>query len=373
MSRCKGLTVFLFFLLCLVHLGWDWGDFSIKITAHPPIKLRGQWTVDTIGEGSLRLKVAHNIPPLIAEDIVIQGNLINGIKAYTKDKGKLLWSVEIKPGVASPLLLHKRSLYFGGADGFFYSLQLETGLLNWKFFTGSENAGAPFIYEDKIYWTANNQKIYAFSLKGERLWIYSGDVPLEEFVIRGRPRPSAYKNLVYAAFYPGRLVALDRNTGKLKWEREISTSHPIKEDLGVSGKCLFVPVFDFHLFCLNPSDGKVIWKARGGSSSSLARGSVIYQSYKEALYALEKTNGKLIWRKTVKSAALSLPPVVFKDYLIYGFPSKGKLIFASAKNGKTLTEYKFGKGLAGPVRLDEKNRDIYFFSVDGYLHKVSIL
>ena len=84
----------------------------------------------------------------MTDDLVVQGNLINGVKAYNKHHGKLLWDVKFKPGVASPLVLHKGSLYFGGADGFFYCLDLETGQLNWKFFTGSENSSPPLIYKN---------------------------------------------------------------------------------------------------------------------------------------------------------------------------------------------------------------------------------
>ena len=285
----------------------------------------------------------------------------------------MLWDFKIKSGVSSPVLSHKGYLYFGGADGFFYSLQLETGRLNWKFFTGSENTSSPLIYKDRIYWITNNQKIYALSLKGERIWIYSGDNPSGEFVIRGRPRPSAYKNLVYTAFYPGHLLALNRTTGKLAWELNLSPSHPIKEDLEVSGKCLFVPVFNFYLFCLQPSTGKTIWKTRGGSSSYLFGNSVIYQSYKDSFYALKKVDGQTLWEKKIENASLLISSLVSQDYLVYGFPFKGRLTFLNAKNGETLTEYKFGRGLAAPVSVDKENKELYFFSIDGYLHKISIL
>ena len=149
------------------------------------------WTVDTAKEKVLKPQLVNNSSPAITEDVVVQGNFIDGIKAYKKDTGKLHWNFKIKSGVASPVILHKGNLYFGGADGFFYSLQLETGQLNWKFFTGSENLGSPFIHEDKIYWTTNNQKLYALSLKGKQLWIYSGSSPLEDFCC-SRPPSSCH-------------------------------------------------------------------------------------------------------------------------------------------------------------------------------------
>ena len=49
--------------------------------------------------------------------------------------------------------------------------------------------------------------------------MYSGPSPSKTFIIRGRPRPAAYKNLVYVAFYPSLLVALDKATGAVQWEK----------------------------------------------------------------------------------------------------------------------------------------------------------
>ena len=365
-----------FLLLCLFSifsLGWNWETFSIKRKAKPAIKIQAIWTVDTVKEKKLRPQLAHNSPPLITKNLVIQGNSINGIKAYKKDKGQLLWDFKIQSGgVASPVALHKGNIYFGGTDGFFYSLKLETGRLNWKFFTDSENLGKPLIHEDKVYWTANNQKLYALSLKGKLLWIYSGPSLSKGFSVRGRPRPAIYKNWIYTGFYEGSLVALDKEKGKLQWKLPLSPSHTIREDLEISGNCLFVPVFDFYLFCLEPLNGKIRWKTRGGSSSYLAENTAVYQSYKDALYALKKFDGKRIWKKKIKAGVLPLPAVSVKDHLVYGFPSQGKLIFINRKNGKTQSEYKFGRGLAAPVRVDPENKDIYFLSIDGYLHKISI-
>ena len=263
----KNQQILFICLFSFFSFAFQWETFSIKKQSRSSIKIQALWTVDTLKDRALRPQIMHKSPPLITEKLVVQGNSINGIKAYKKDTGKLLWNFKIKSGVASSVVLFQGNLYFGGVDGFFYSLQLDTGQLNWKFFTGSENLGAPLISENRVYWTASNQKMYALSLKGKLLWIYSGSPVLKDFIVRGRPRPALYKNSIYMAFHQGEVVALDKKTGRLKWKKQVSPLHTIREDLEVGGNCLFVPVFDYYLFCLNPFNGKVRWKARGGSSS----------------------------------------------------------------------------------------------------------
>lgn len=367
----KNFLIVFLFSASVLSFNWNWPDFSIQKDISAPIGIHSVWTVDTVKEGLLRAQTVNNSSPLITKNLIVQGNAVNGIKAYTKDKGNLVWSFKIPSGTASSLVLHKDQIYFGGADGFFYSLQLKTGRLNWKFFTGSENSGTPLVYKNHVYWTASNQKLYALTLKGKRIWFYSGPSLSGSFSVRGRPGLVAYKNWIYAGFSQGHLIVLNRKTGQLKWKKTLSDSHPIVESLKRDGKCLFVPVFDFYLFCLNPFNGKVRWKARGGFSSNLNEKSVIYQFYKGQLYALNKSSSSIIWRKKMDLGLAPLPVSVFKNYLIYGFPSQGDLTVANKRNGNILFKYRFGRGLAVPLSIDVKNSSIYLFSVDGYLHKLS--
>ncbi|MDE0092646.1 MAG: PQQ-like beta-propeller repeat protein [Oligoflexia bacterium] len=351
-------------LVCFFHTAWNWKDFSLKIEPRPELGIKTEWVVDTVKQGGLRLDLVNNSPPLVQAELVVQGNAIDGIKAYNKKNGKLVWDFSIPSGVVSPLVLYKGNIYFGGADGFFYSLQLKSGLLNWKYFSASENTSSALIHEDKIYWLASNQKLYALDIKGSLLWIYSGPSSKEGFFLHGGARPALYKNTLYVGFQNGSLLALNRKTGQLQWKR--SFSQPIVEDLKISGKCLLVPVFDSHLFCLNRGNGKTLWKLQGGSAVQHREPFDIYQFHKGQLYAFK--NRKLEWKKKFES--YPFPPSLFKNYLIYGFPSKGELMILQAKEGHYVEKHKFGKGLAGPAVI--QGEDLYFLSVSSYLHKLKL-
>ena len=369
----KKLIVLFAFLFSSWSFGWNWNSFSMRKTVKPAFKIHQLWFADMLVDKKIKPHYINNSPPLITDTLVIQGNPVSGVKAYTKKEGKLVWHFPVKSGVASPMALYRGNLYFGGGDGFFYSLKMESGDLNWKFFTDSENSGAPLVYENKIYWMAGNQKLYALSSAGKLLWLYSESSLSNDFVVFGRPRPALYKNLIYTGFYNGRLVALDRNTGRLKWRRSFSSSQPIKEDLELEGSCLFVSVFNDHLFCLEPRSGKTIWKARGGSSSFYSKGlSVMFQFYGKKLYAVNKKSGKVLWEKKIESDHVPFSPVILGKYLIYGFPSQSGLVFVDRKNGKTLGTHQFGRGLAGPIGVDSEKKEIYFPSIGGYLYKISL-
>ena len=358
-------TFLLLFSICFFFISWEWKDFSIKLDSPPKFRIETDWVVDTVKKGGLRLNLANNSPPLIHGEFVVQGNAIDGVKAYNKKTGKIIWDFNIPFGVISPLVLHKENIYFGGADGFFYSLQLKSGLLNWKYFSAVENSGSPLIFDNMIYWLAGNQKVYALSLAGSLLWIYSHSAVSEDFLVRGASRPAIYKNNLYVGFQNGSLTALNRKTGQLKWER--SFSQPIIEDLKINKKCLFAPVFNSHLLCLSLLNGKTLWKLAGGSSVLWGEQSDIYQLSKGQLYAFE--NRKLKWKKRLEAGYL-FPPVLIKNYLVYGSSLKGDISVLQSASGKYLGKHKFGKGLAGPITV--QGNDIYFLSVSAYLHKLNL-
>jgi len=369
--KSSGYRQILYLLfIAFLSLSFNWNEASLKESQNPTLLIKPEWVIDTLEEKTLKPHLIHNSPPLLSSSLVIQAHA-NGVKAYNKKNTERVWSFAVPFGVASPLVLYKKNIYFGGADGFFYSLRVDTGRLNWKFWTGSENSGTPLIQKGKIYWLANNQKLYAANLKGSLLWIYSGPSLPKSFFVRGHLRPAIYKNSIFVGFYQGSLMALDKHTGKLKWKRSLS-SQAIREDLEINGNCLLVPVFNSHLFCLNPLNGKIRWKFQGGSSVFLSERKVLYHWRKKELRAFKRNTQKTIWTKRMKQEVWPFSPRPFKKYLVYGFSDLGKLVFVNAKNGKTVKEYKFGKGLAAPVTVDLKNRHIYFMSITGYLHKISL-
>ncbi len=344
-------------------------QFSEQRQEKTSLNIQHLWSVDTIKKSFLRPALVHNGSALLTDQLVIQGNGFNGIKAFSKDKGHLVWSFPIQGGVFSSLERYKNRLYFGASDGFFYSLELNTGKLVWKFFTGSENIGSALIHKNRIYWTAINQKLYALSLKGSLIWVYAGPSLTRDIILRGRPRPAVYKNFIYMGFYDGSLVALNKNSGKVKWKRVLSSKQSIYGDLSIKKSCLLASVFRTGLFCLNLWNGRKKWQSKG-DVFIFPKGSLFYQVSDNHIFAVKKTNRKRLWSVTLKSRPIN--PSVYKNYLIYGSSSDSRIYIVHKSTGQPLANFKFGRGLSSPVTVDKQTGDLYFLSVNAYLHKIRL-
>ena len=372
------LCVLAFCVSCSHGMKWAFdvskgkNRFSL-VKGSPSPAIYPLWTVRAGISSNLRLRLFHNTSPALFGELVIQGNGWDGIQAFKRKNGKQVWSYEIKGGVSSPLMIHAGVIYFGSADGFVYAVTAKTGRRLWKFFTGSENTGAPVVRKGKVYFISAGQKIYALSAEtGKLLWLYSGPALSGDFFIRGAYRPEISGNTLYGGFYEGTVVALNRKTGQLKW-RVRPVSSPLKapaRGLFLQDRCLLAPLFGEGLFCLNPQTGKTRWKSVGGGTRPVIKGTTLYQGNESGVYSLRRFDGKVNWSVKAKNP---LTPALYKNILLYGLSSKGRLYAVSSQTGKAIFSFPFGRGLASPLTVDQKSGEAYFFSVDGYLHKIRLM
>ena len=336
------------------------------------VRIQPVWSIKFSSKPSLKPKVIQNTQPLVLGDKVIQGDSFSGIKAFHRKTGRLVWETPFaQVKAASSMVSLGDVIYFGGSDGFFYAVDSQTGRLIWKFFTGSENVNSPLVYGDAVYWMASNQKIYARSLKkeGKLLWIYSGPSLPRGLFARGSSGLAIKDSFLYGGFYDGSVVALDRKSGKKKWFVKGKPSYSISFQVKAEDRCVLTPFNSVGLFCLDHLNGKILWKAPGGSSHPILDSPpMLYQSGQGKIYALRKTDGGELWSRELPGEPVFFSP--YGDFVVYGSVSRGRIYIANKKNGEEIDSFLFGKGLASPVTVIKASDEAYFFTIEGYIHKV---
>ncbi|MYE07747.1 MAG: PQQ-binding-like beta-propeller repeat protein [Oligoflexia bacterium] len=307
--------------------------------------------------------------------LILQGNKINGIHAYTLNKGKKRWFFPVKGGLAGAPTVFDGVVLFGGADGVMYALHVDTGKVLWKYRTGLTSVSAPVVKGNRLYFSSSN-KLYCLNKKtGENIWMYSTTVRSADFTVEGIARPLVSNKLIYFKASDDTLIALDKK-GRLKWKRELSEdSSRFTSALSdpILGKvCLYASGLESGIYCLDKKTGKTIWKTTKGSHGDLLLfgSSLYYPSYDGYVIALDQKSGKEIWRhKVPKSIATSL--VLYKDVLVYGEYS-GALQFISIDKGEELQAFHFGTGISAKPVVSIINSELYVISNAGWLYKLSL-
>ena len=133
-------------------------SFSVKSKREQKPLIIPLWSQKISRWPKLRPLTALNQAPLMARDLVIQGDGFFGLKAFHKETGNVVWSQPIAGGVSGGLALFERRIYFGSQDGFFGAADMRTGQILWRFFAGSVNLSRPLIQNGAVFWQTSSPK-----------------------------------------------------------------------------------------------------------------------------------------------------------------------------------------------------------------------
>ena len=146
---------------------------------------------------------------------------------------------------------------------------------------------------------------------------------------------------IYAAEPKGGVVALDTQTGKVLWRRDIGEA--LAAGVGVGGATVVVVTREGEVVGLGAADGLVLWRTKVGSEV-LARPVVsgdkaLLRSGDGQVIGLSLSSGKIAWRVRRAVPALSVrglsAPLILEDVAVVGFAS-GRLSGIDPETGREL-------------------------------------
>lgn len=283
------------------------------------------------------------------------------------------WNLPIKGGVASPILLDKNILYFGGGDGVLYSVKADNGAVLWTSDIKNPYVSKPSFAGGRLFVTTTDNIVYALdAVTGKSLWHYKRRSPsLTSVTLASSPLMDGKDVLV--GLSDGFLVCLSVDDGQLKWEKKLHfgtrftdvDATPVLEN-GI----IYVSSYDGSLYALKRQNGDILWKAdMGGTKSIVIEGDRIYfPSSDGEVLALQKSTGKTIWKFELDRGTPT-ELIVTEQYLMFG-SSFQYLYVIDKKNGRPVYRYNVGwdSGFYGSPVFDPANRLLYILSQAGNLY-----
>lgn len=155
-------------------------------------------------------------------------------------------------------------------------------------------------------------------------------------------------DIVYAASADGELVAVDAETGKRKWKRQLEDR--IFAGVGGDLERLYLVTREADLVALSREDGQELWRSALPTEALAAPQSngalVVTQTTDGRVLAFDAAKGEKRWQYDGVVPVLSLraaaAPLVGGDMVIASF-SNGKLMALSADSGQPLWQYEVGQ------------------------------
>jgi outer membrane protein assembly factor BamB len=174
---------------------------------------------------------------------------------------------------------------------------------------------------------------------------------------------------VYVGDWNGRVWALRRRTGKVRWVTKLRAQ--VKSGLAISGDRVYVGDYSGHLYSLNANSGKIVWQAkvqpRFGSTGNfyatptLAYGRVYIGATDGKLYSFGASSGKLRWSQSTGGYVYS-SAAVWRDRVFVGSYSN-RFFCMDAATGNILWQFKADGPISGSPTIVAGR--VYFATLKG--------
>ncbi|WP_394829097.1 PQQ-binding-like beta-propeller repeat protein [Pendulispora albinea] len=211
---------------------------------------------------------------------IFLGTADHGFYALRAGDGSTIWRFETL-GVVQCEPLYDPELdivYFGSHDGALYAVRAFDGSLVWRFFSGAEISRRPVKYGDNLYFANGADQLFAVDRRtGKKKWQAHRTSALG-MEIAGYSGPAAAFGKVYLAYSDGHVVAYDARDGTERWTPvDLSAEAEQSSPSGEAPRYLDVdttPVPDEI-----PGSGNVVYVA----------------SYAGGVFALDAESGARVW------------------------------------------------------------------------------
>jgi outer membrane protein assembly factor BamB len=280
------------------------------------------------------------VGPDIDGDVLYLGTSYHGypgmeyMYAINRTTGQEKWKVVIDGGVANSVKYDENKVYFCSfwETGMIYALNKENGSINWTYNTKQQDfppnpkwkysycANTLMLRDNALYATffspdpsdIPSGKLYKLNVDdGSAIWkVALADGPWDNSITY-----DGDGRLFLAIYYDGTMNAYWDSNGSLIWSYPLH-GHPLSFN-GYHNGVVFIADTDGYVYALNSTNGVLIWRKRIGnvvdiSSPTIADGKIFIATRdgsEGAFFIMNETTGVILWKYTVGVSVTASPSI----------------------------------------------------------------
>jgi outer membrane protein assembly factor BamB len=231
--------------------------------------------------------------------------------------GSQLWRVKVGEKLSGGVGAGGSLVLVGTQRGSVYAYDL-AGKLQWISRLSSEVLSAPKYFDGTVIVRPGDSRIFGINANdGSRKWVYDRTTPA--LALRSSAGVVVDGGAVYAGFAGGKMVAVRADNGKLLWEASVAQPKGVTEieriaDITsqpfIDGPLVYAVAYQGRVAAVDRVSGRVVWNRDISSLTGLnAEDGRIFLSHAlGSVYALDYTTGKSFWRQgALKNRQLTAP------------------------------------------------------------------
>ncbi len=209
------------------------------------------------------------------------------------------WIVQTGAGIYCSPAVEKDKVFVGDDLGRLTAYALKNGKKQWSFQSGKRIVGTPAVSEGIVVFGSADCKIYGLDAQnGNLLWTVEAAEPVLGAV-------TIENGIAYIGASDHTFRAVNIRTGEVKWAFAGVRGYIETKPLVTDNKVIF-GAWDNTLYALNKADGKELWKWTGGLTRMhfspaavwpvAADGKVFITDPQRAMTAIDIETGNTVWR-----------------------------------------------------------------------------
>jgi len=303
----------------------------IKVTATPRIL----WQANV---GAAEKNVFF---PVILGNVVYATGASGGISALDAASGRPVGRIEAGQRISGGVGVGAGLVLVGTSKGEVLAFDRE-GKSLWKAQVSGEVLAPPAARDGTVVVRVGDGRVHALdAVTGKQKWLYQRPTPA--LTVRTHTGLIVDRGAVFAGFAGGRLVALALANGNIGWDAVVALPRGATELERVSditslpvldGRQICAVAFQGRVACLDASRGTTLWARDVSSIAGLALDAhyLYVTDDKNAVMALDKTNGASIWKQDRLVNRRVSAPLAVGRYVVVG-DVEGYVHFISREDG----------------------------------------
>ncbi len=273
--------------------------------------------------------------PGVGDGLVLVGSREGELIALTINEGQEVWRSRVTSEILSVPSAAAGIAVARAIDGRMFGISTVDGKRLWTYdrtvpVLTLRGSSSPVIAGGLVVYGSDSGKLTALSLKeGLPLWeksvaFPSGRSELDRIVdIDGDPL--IINGVVYAASYQGSVVAMELETSRTVWNRDMSTSAGLSAD----SNNIYATDAEGNVWALDRRTGSAVWKQdklkyRKVTGTAVIAGHVVVGDFEGYLHWMSVDDGSLLGRIQTDSQGVASAPIVSDNWL-YSYSNGGEL------------------------------------------------
>ncbi|MFN0164551.1 MAG: outer membrane protein assembly factor BamB [Burkholderiales bacterium] len=297
-GACSGLSA-------LNPFNW-WGN-PVGPQPTPLTDIKPTLTITPMWRAGVGAAPGHRFAPAITGGTVFAAGQDGSLAAFDAGDGKQKWRIQAnRDGLSAGVGADRDTVVVATIKGEVLAFDA-AGREKWKSRVTSEVLAVPLVSQDLVIVRSNDNRLFAFdATDGRRRWVYQRAAPA--LVLRNFAGMTAADASIFVGFPGGRLIALNRSNGSVRWDAAVAQPRGATEleriaDLSsapaMGDRMVCAVAFQGRAACFDPGNGQPLWTREMSSHAGIAVDAryAYVSDDRSAVVGLAAGSGSSLWRQ----------------------------------------------------------------------------